>query len=65
MIAGIRVSGAEKRIFRHNDLGHLEALLQEPTRSRPKVIAFKSLYSMDGDISPVGRICDLATKFGA
>src|SRR6266404_3151242 len=65
MIAGIRASGAEKRIFRHNDLGHLEALLQETEPSRPKVIAFESLYSMDGDIAPIRRICDLAVKFGA
>src|SRR5260370_12364187 len=65
MIAGIRGSGAEKRIFRHNDLGHLEALLQETEPSRPKVIAFESLYSMDGDIAPIRRICDLAVKFGA
>jgi 5-aminolevulinate synthase len=65
MIAGIRGSGAEKRIFRHNDLGHLEALLQETEPSRPRVIAFESLYSMDGDIAPIGHICDLAVKFGA
>jgi len=65
MIAGIRASGAEKRIFRHNDLGHLEALLRETRHSRPKVIAFESLYSMDGDIAPIRRICDLAAKFGA
>ncbi|HYZ40531.1 MAG TPA: aminotransferase class I/II-fold pyridoxal phosphate-dependent enzyme, partial [Stellaceae bacterium] len=65
MIAGIRHGGGEKRIFRHNDLGHLEALLKEAEPSRPKVIAFESLYSMDGDIAPIGRICDLATKFGA
>src|SRR5258707_7768598 len=65
MIAGIRASGAEKQIFRHNDLGHLEALLREAGQSRPKVIAFESLYSMDGDIAPIGRICDLAAKFGA
>src|SRR5437660_8491305 len=65
MIAGIRASGAEKRIFRHNDLGHLEELLQGTEHSRPKVIAFESLYSMDGDITPIGRICDLATKFEA
>src|ERR1700674_188449 len=65
MIARIRVSGAEHRIFRHNDLGHLEALLREAGQLRPKVIAFESLYSMDGDIAPIGQICDLATKFGA
>ena len=65
MIAGIRASGAEKRIFRHNDLGHLEALLREAEHLQPKIIAFKSLYSMDGDIAPIGRICDLAAKFRA
>ena len=65
MIAGIRASGAEKRIFRHNDLGHLETLLRGAGQLRPKVIAFESLYSMDGDIAPIRRICDLATKFGA
>src|SRR5437879_2721809 len=65
MIAGIRASGAEKRIFRHNDLTHLEALLREAGQLRPKVIAFESLYSMDGDIAPIGRICDLAAKFRA
>jgi 5-aminolevulinate synthase len=65
MIAGIRASGAEKRIFRHNDLSHLEALLQQSERSRPKVIAFESLYSMDGDIAPIGRICDLADRYNA
>jgi 5-aminolevulinate synthase len=65
MIAGIRASGAEKRIFRHNDIGHLEELLQAAERSRPKVIAFESLYSMDGDIAPIGHICDLAEKYGA
>jgi 5-aminolevulinate synthase len=65
MIAGIRASGAEKQIFRHNDLGHLRALLEEAVRSRPKVIAFESLYSMDGDFAPVAAICDLASQFGA
>src|SRR3979411_1973781 len=65
MIAGIRASGAEKRIFRHNDLGHLEAVLREAGQLRPKGIAFESLYSMDGDIAPIGQICDLAAKFGA
>src|SRR5438105_7247648 len=65
MIAGIRASGAEKRIFRHNDLDHLETLLRGAGQLRPKVIAFESLYSIDGDIAPIRRICDLATKFGA
>jgi 5-aminolevulinate synthase len=65
MIAGIRASGAEKRIFRHNDLDHLEELLKETERSRPKVIAFESLYSMDGDVAPISQICDLADQYGA
>src|SRR5260370_22207457 len=65
MIWGSRASGADERSFRHNDLGHLEALLREAGQFRPKVIAFESLYSMDGDIAPIGHICDLAAKFGA
>jgi 5-aminolevulinate synthase len=65
MIAGIRASGAEKQIFDHNDLRHLEELLQKTELGRPKVIAFESLYSMDGDTAPIGRICDLAAKYGA
>jgi 5-aminolevulinate synthase len=65
MIAGIRGSGAEKEIFRHNDVVHLEQLLAQAEGGRPKVIAFESLYSMDGDIAPIGRICDLAAKYGA
>lgn len=65
MIAGIRASGAEKHIFRHNDLAHLEELLAATERCRPKIIAFESVYSMDGDISPIGAICDLADKYGA
>ncbi|HEY2538493.1 MAG TPA: 5-aminolevulinate synthase [Stellaceae bacterium] len=65
MIAGIRASGAEKQIFRHNDLGHLRQILERTEYRRPKVIAFESLYSMDGDIAPIGEICDLAEKYGA
>ena len=65
MIAGTRVSGAEKRIFRHNDLDHLRQLLGAEERRRPKVIAFESIYSMDGDIAPIGQVCDLAEEFGA
>jgi 5-aminolevulinate synthase len=65
MISGIRGSRAEKRIFRHNDVNHLEALLRQTAPDRPKVIAFESLYSMDGDIAPLAHICDLADKFNA
>ncbi len=65
MIEGIRQSGAEKRIFRHNDLVHLEELLRTAGRERPKLIVFESLYSMDGDIAPIQRICDLAAYYGA
>jgi 5-aminolevulinate synthase len=65
MIAGIKNSACEKRIFRHNDLEHLEELLEQAGPDTPKLIAFESVYSMDGDISPVGEICDLADKYGA
>jgi 5-aminolevulinate synthase len=65
MINGIRASGAEKRIFRHNDLAHLEALLAAAPAGAPKLIAFESVYSMDGDIAPIGAICDLAERYGA
>ena len=65
MIAGIRNSGCEKRVFRHNDLEHLEQLLLEAPDDTPKLIAFESVYSMDGDIAPIGAICDLAEKYGA
>jgi 5-aminolevulinate synthase len=65
MIAGIRNSGAEKKVFRHNDLEHLEELLAETDPALPKLIAFESVYSMDGDISPIHEICDLAEKYSA
>lgn len=65
MIQGIRASGCEKYIFRHNDVAHLESLLQSVERCRPKIIAFESVYSMDGDIAPIKEICDLAEKYGA
>jgi 5-aminolevulinate synthase len=65
MIEGIRRSGAERFIFRHNDVRHLEELLASVRADRPKIIAFESVYSMDGDISPVGAICDLADRFDA
>ncbi len=55
MIEGIRQSHAEKQIFRHNDMAHLEQLLKAADRMRPKLIVFESLYSMDGDIAPVER----------
>ncbi|HEY1606250.1 MAG TPA: 5-aminolevulinate synthase [Allosphingosinicella sp.] len=65
MIAGIRNSGCEKRVFRHNDLAHLEELLAETDPEAPKLIAFESVYSMDGDIAPIAAVCDLADKYGA
>ena len=65
MIAGIRNSGCEKRVFRHNDLEHLEELLATEDEATPKLIAFESVYSMDGDIAPIHAICDLAEKYNA
>jgi 5-aminolevulinate synthase len=65
MIEGVRQSGAEKRIWRHNDLAHLEELLRAIEPGRPKLIVFESLYSMDGDVAPIHRICDLAERYGA
>ena len=65
MIAGIRNSGAEKRVFRHNDVDHLEELLAETDPALPKLIAFESVYSMDGDVAPIHAICDLAEKYNA
>lgn len=65
MIAGVRRSGAEKAIFRHNDLEHLEDLLRKAGRERAKMIVFESVYSMDGDVSPIHAVCDLAERYGA
>jgi len=65
MIEGIRHGGGPKRIWRHNDLDDLEAKLQEFDRNTPKIIAFESVYSMDGHIAPIGAVCDLAEKYGA
>lgn len=65
MIQGIKHSGAEKHIFRHNDIVHLEELLEAVDINAPKIIAFESVYSMDGDIAPISAICDLAEKYNA
>jgi 5-aminolevulinate synthase len=65
MIAGIKASNCEKQIFRHNDAAHLEQLLAAQPRSRPKLIAFEGVYSMDGDFGRIGEICDLARRYGA
>jgi 5-aminolevulinate synthase len=65
MIEGIRRSGADYRVFRHNDVDHLRALLQNDDPDRPKVIAFESVYSMDGDFGRMKEICDLADEFDA
>src|SRR6476659_534626 len=65
MIAGIRNSGCEKQVFRHNDVAHLEELLAAADPEAPKLIAFESVYSMDGDIAPIAAFCDLADKYNA
>ncbi|APG62641.1 5-aminolevulinic acid synthase [Sphingorhabdus lutea] len=65
MIAGIRNSGCEKHVFKHNDMEHLEQLLAASDPNVPKLIAFESVYSMDGDIAPIAEICDLADKYNA
>ena len=65
MIEGVRRNGGAKRIFRHNDVEHLRELLEADDPKAPKVIAFESVYSMDGDFGPIESICDLADEFGA
>ncbi|MFK7881056.1 5-aminolevulinate synthase [Roseobacter sp.] len=65
MIEGVRRNGGAKRIFRHNDLDHLRELLKADDPEAPKLIAFESIYSMDGDFGPIEAICDLADEFGA
>ena len=65
MIEGIRLGRSEKVVFKHNDLEDLERILKEHPLDRPKMIAFESVYSMDGDIAPIKEICDLADKYNA
>jgi 5-aminolevulinate synthase len=65
MIEGTRASNRDKRIFRHNDTAHLEELLKQAGRERQKLIIFESVYSMDGDVAPISRICDLAQHYNA
>ncbi|MGR3653156.1 MAG: 5-aminolevulinate synthase, partial [Roseovarius sp.] len=65
MIEGVRRNGGAKRIFRHNDVAHLRELMAADDPEAPKLIAFESVYSMDGDFGPVEAICDLADEFGA
>jgi 5-aminolevulinate synthase len=65
MIAGIRNSGCEKRVWRHNDLAHLEELLAADDADAPKLIAFESVYSMDGDVADIAGVCDLADRYNA
>jgi len=65
MIEGVRQSKCEKQIFRHNDMAHLEELLRAADPERPKLIVFETLYSMDGDVAPINRICDLAERYRA
>jgi 5-aminolevulinate synthase len=65
MIEGIRRSGAERFIFRHNDVAHLDELMSSVAPEQAKIVAFESVYSMDGDIAPIAEICDVAEKHGA
>tara|TARA_B100001123_G_scaffold439559_1_gene576679 strand:+ start:3722 stop:4933 length:1212 start_codon:yes stop_codon:yes gene_type:complete len=65
IIQGIRLSRCDKKIFRHNDVNHLEQLLAVSPTNVPKLVIFESVYSMDGDIAPIEKICDLADRYGA
>jgi 5-aminolevulinate synthase len=65
MIEGMRHSGAEKRIYRHNDMAHLEELLRAASPNSPKIVCFESVYSMEGDFGKIGAVCDLAERYGA
>ena len=65
MIEGIRRNGGSKRIFKHNDLDDLRSLMAADDPEAPKLIAFESIYSMDGDVAPIAELCDLAQEFGA
>src|SRR3954469_4194752 len=65
IIEGVRQSGAERMIWRHNDMADLERLLAAAGQGRPKLIVFESLYSMDGDVAPMSEICELAKAYGA
>jgi len=65
MIAGIRHSKAEKRIFRHNDVEDLDRLMAADDPARPKLVCFESVYSMDADVGPIEAICDVAERYGA
>ena len=65
MIEGVRRSGMHKQVFRHNDVEHLEEQLKAAGKERAKLIVFESVYSMDGDVGPIQKICDLADKYGA
>ena len=65
MIEGVRRNGGAKRVFRHNDVAHLRELLAADDPKAPKLIAFESVYSMDGDFGPIEAICDLVDEFNA
>ena len=65
IFSGIRTSGAPKKIFRHNDPGHLEELLREADPNVPKIVAFETVHSMSGAVCPLEELCDIAHKYGA